>query len=150
MTKILMVCLGNICRSPLAHGILQSKLPEAQCFVDSAGTANYHSGSAPDHRSIKVAKHHNIDISQQQARQFTTHDFDVFDCIYVMDESNYDNVLQLARTNDDIEKVKLILEVDDTISNKNVPDPYYGGLSDFEKVYQLLDYASDILVSQLH
>ncbi|WP_400079460.1 low molecular weight protein-tyrosine-phosphatase [Winogradskyella sp. R77965] len=145
MTSILMVCLGNICRSPLAHGILQSKLPEDHFYVDSAGTAAYHIGNTPDKRSITVARNNDIDISTQRARQFKISDFDAFDYIYAMDQSNYTNIISLARSNKDIEKVKLFLEVNDAISNKNVPDPYYGELSDFENVYALIDDTCDIL-----
>ncbi|MGS2725879.1 low molecular weight protein-tyrosine-phosphatase [Psychroserpens sp. BH13MA-6] len=139
MTRILMVCLGNICRSPLAHGILASKLPTDHFYVDSAGTANYHVGDSPDHRSIAVAKNNGIDISAQRGRQFQVSDFDTFDYIYVMDPSNFENVVKLARNTSDIAKVKLILEMDDSITEKRVPDPYYGDLSDFEYVYELLE-----------
>lgn len=139
MTCILMVCLGNICRSPLAHGILKSKLKEANFFVDSAGTADYHIGKPPDARSIKVAKNNGLDISTQSARQFKVSDFDMFDYIYAMDRFNYDNIISLAKTNIDIEKVKLLLDINTSIANKNVPDPYYGELYDFEYVYKLID-----------
>lgn len=149
MTSILMVCLGNICRSPLAHGILESKLPKEQFYVDSAGTANYHVGDQPDHRSIAVAKTNGIDISQQRGRQFKVSDFDTFDYIFAMDQSNYNNIIDLARDSSDIAKVKLLLEIDERIENKNVMDPYYGNLSDFEAVFQLLDRACDILSRQL-
>lgn len=139
MTRILMVCLGNICRSPLAQGILQSKLKATDFHVDSAGTADYHIGKPPDYRSIKVAKNNGLDISTQRARQFKVSDFDTFDYIYPMDRSNYENIISLARTSADVEKVKLFLEHNRAIENKNVPDPYYGELSDFEHVYQLID-----------
>lgn len=149
MTSILMVCLGNICRSPLAHGILESKLPSNQFYVDSAGTANYHIGDAPDHRSIKVAKSHGIDISNQRGRQFKVSDFDTFDFIFTMDDSNYKNVLALARNTNDIAKVKCILDVDNSIENKQVPDPYYGDDLGFEHVFQLLDKACILLSKKL-
>ncbi|WP_040279951.1 low molecular weight protein-tyrosine-phosphatase [Psychroserpens damuponensis] len=149
MTSILMVCLGNICRSPLAHGLLESKLPSNRFYVDSAGTANYHVGDAPDPRSIAVAKTHNIDISKQQGRQFKVSDFDTFDYIYVMDQSNFENVIKLARNTNDMAKVKLILEVDTATLDKQVPDPYYGGNSGFENVFQLLDNATTIISLQL-
>lgn len=149
MTRILMVCLGNICRSPLAHGILQSKLPENLYYVDSAGTAAYHIGNSPDYRSIKVAKNNGLDISTQSARQFKVSDFDAFNFIYAMDHSNYTNIISLARNPEDIGKVKLLLEINTDISNKNVPDPYYGELSDFEYVYNLIDTTCNILVNQL-
>ncbi|MCD2259294.1 low molecular weight protein-tyrosine-phosphatase [Psychroserpens luteolus] len=149
MTSILMVCLGNICRSPLAHGILQSKLSQDHFYVDSAGTANYHVGDLPDRRSIAVAKSYGIDISNQRGRQFKVSDFDTFDFIYVMDQSNFDNVAKLARNNKDIAKIKLILEVDNSVNDKRVPDPYYGDISDFEHVFSLLDRACTILSKEL-
>jgi len=149
MTRILMVSLGNICLSPLAHGILHSKLNNDNFYIDSAGTAAYHIGNSPDIRSIKVAHHNGIDISTQSARQFKTSDFDTFDYIYAMDQSNYTAITSLARNNHDIEKVKLFLEVNQSVSNKNVPDPYYGDLSDFENVYNLIDKTCDLLVEVL-
>ncbi|WP_412561171.1 low molecular weight protein-tyrosine-phosphatase [Winogradskyella sp. MIT101101] len=149
MTRILVVCLGNICRSPLAHGILESKLPKDSFYVDSAGTAAYHIGNSPDHRSIKVAKTHGVDISGQSARQFRVSDFDTFDYIYAMDASNYNNIISLARNNDDIGKVKLFLEENNSVSDKNVPDPYYGDISDFEYVFDLLEATSKILSAKL-
>ena len=92
MIKVLMVCLGNICRSPLAEGILVSKVKSDEIFVDSAGTAAYHVGKLPDQRSIEVAGKYGIDITNQRARKFTVKDFDTFDYIYAMDESNYQNI----------------------------------------------------------
>lgn len=149
MTRILMVCLGNICRSPLAHGILESKLPSDDFYVDSAGTANYHVGDPPDHRSIAVAKSNGIDISYQRGRQFKVSDFDTFDHIFTMDQSNYQNVVKLARDHSDIAKVKCILDVDDNISETSVPDPYYGDYSDFEQVFFLLDTVCTTLTNKL-
>ncbi|WP_166964438.1 low molecular weight protein-tyrosine-phosphatase [Yeosuana marina] len=149
MTKILMVCLGNICRSPLAEGILRSKLPDDKYIVDSAGTANYHIGATPDKRSIAVAKKYGIDISNLKGRQFSVKDFDDFDVIYVMDESNYNNVLSLARNEHDSSKVKLILN--EVYPNKNfdVPDPYYGGEQGFENVYNMLNEACTRIADRL-
>jgi len=134
-----MVCLGNICRSPLAHGILESKLPSDKFYVDSAGTANYHVGDSPDYRSIAVAKSNGIDISNQRARQFKVSDFDTFDYIYTMDNSNYQNVIALARNSNDIIKVKCIVDADETIQETHIPDPYYGDISDFQNVYKMLE-----------
>ena len=108
MTGILMVCLGNICRSPLAHGILEAKLPTDKFKVDSAGTGDYHIGKQPDPRSIATAKAKDLDITTQKCRQFEISDFDDFDIIYVMDQSNYENVVKLARNEEDIAKVKFI------------------------------------------
>ena len=149
MTRILMVCLGNICRSPLAHGIMQSKLSEDHYYVDSAGTATYHIGNAPDKRSIAVAKQNDLDISTQSARQFKVSDFDAFDYIYAMDESNYSDIINIARNSDDIEKVKLFLEANPSIQNKNMPDPYYGGSDGFEYVFNLINETCDVLVKEL-
>jgi protein-tyrosine phosphatase len=106
-----MVCLGNICRSPLAEGILKSKLPNSKFKIDSAGTGDYHIGDLPDQRSIKVAKKYGLDIIDQRGRQFSAHDFDNFDLIYVMDESNFENVIKLARNANDIAKVNYILVI---------------------------------------
>ena len=139
--KILMVCLGNICRSPLAEGILKSKIPQDSFTVDSAGTSNYHIGELPDSRSIDLAKKHQIDITNQRGRQFITEDFDAFDLIYAMDTSNYRNIIKLARTPEDMSKVKLILDELPNYNLKDVPDPYYGGVNGFENVYQMLDLA---------
>ena len=149
MIKILMVCLGNICRSPLAHGILESKLPSDKFYIDSAGTANYHIGDPPDRRSVRVAKSHGIDISHQRGQQFKTEFFDVYDIIYVMDESNYENVIALARNSNDIAKVKLIMDEDLSNSTNYVPDPYYGDESGFEYVYNLLDQVCDKIATKL-
>ena len=108
MHKILMVCLGNICRSPIAEGVLQSKVNSDVVFVDSAGTAAYHIGNAPDKRSVNIASKYNVNLKNQKARKFTISDFDNFDTIYAMDESNYQNILKLAKNNSHTSKVKLI------------------------------------------
>lgn len=138
--KILMVCLGNICRSPLAEGILQSKVSD-NVIVDSAGTSGLHEGEKPDDRSVEVAHKYGIDIRHQRSRKFTTADFDNFDLIYVMDDSNYHNIIGLSRNDEDVKKVHLILNETASKANKNVPDPYYGGREGFENVYQMLDEA---------
>lgn len=144
-----MVCLGNICRSPLAEGILKSKTFLADTEVDSAGTAGYHVGSLPDKRSIAVAKINNVDITDQRSRKFTVHDFDEFDYIYVMDNSNYIDVVKLAKNEQDKNKVLLILNEVFPDENLDVPDPYYGGKHGFETVYKMLDQACDAIVEKL-
>ena len=149
MKKVLMVCLGNICRSPLAEGILKSKINTSKIFVDSAGTAAYHVGNLADERSIEVAKKYGIDITNQRARKFTVKDFDAFDVIYAMDESNYQNILMLARNSEDEKKVQLILNVIDVDKNASVPDPYYGGNQGFENVYKMLDEACEVIANKL-
>ncbi|NHM01148.1 low molecular weight protein-tyrosine-phosphatase [Flavobacterium difficile] len=146
--KVLMVCLGNICRSPLAEGILKAKLPN-NYIVDSAGTANYHVGSAPDKRSIAVAKKFGVDISQQKCRQITTSDFETFDYIYVMDTSNYKNVMAIAPNEEAKQKVKVILNELHPNKNLEVPDPYYGEMDGFEHVYKLLDEVCEAIAAKI-
>jgi protein-tyrosine phosphatase len=144
-----MVCLGNICRSPLAEGILKSKVDTSKVFIDSAGTGDWHVGNAPDKRSIAVGKNYNIDITNQRGRQFTIKDFDDFDFIYVMDNSNKENVLALTQNEQHIKKVKLILNEIFPDENVDVPDPYYGGDSGFENVYKMLDEACEQIAKRL-
>ena len=148
-TKILMVCLGNICRSPLAEGILASKLDSENFKIDSCGTSNYHIGEKPDKRSIEIAEKHGINISNQRAAQFKTSDFDTYDHIYAMDQSNYENILKLSRNEKDTKKVKLILDELQAETHLDVPDPYYGGKQGFEDVYQMLDKACDTIVNRI-
>lgn len=144
-----MVCLGNICRSPLAEGILQSKLNAKDFYVDSAGTAAYHVGNSPDPRSIQVAKKYGIDIHHQRARQFKTEDFLEFDMIYAMDQQNYRHICSLAKDESDINKVNLILKETNSLEDRNVPDPYYGGDDGFETVYHLLNDVCEIIATKL-
>ena len=146
--RILMVCLGNICRSPLAEGILQHKIDTQKLedwSVDSAGTGSWHVGDLPDERSIDVARKHGIDITGQCGRQFTAGDFDRFDKVLVMDSSNYQNVMKLARTDADRNKVALIMNYDRPGFNEAVPDPYWDD-NGFDKVYEMLDRATDKLI----
>ena len=147
--RILMVCLGNICRSPLAEGILREKTKDLNVHTDSAGTSAYHVDEAPDLRSIQIARTYNINISDLRGRQFSVDDFDNFDKIYVMDRSNYNNVLQLARNEEDRAKVDLILNEIEPNSNAEVPDPYYGGDQGFENVYKMLDVATDNILEKI-
>jgi protein-tyrosine phosphatase len=147
--KILMVCLGNICRSPLAEGILASKLPKDKFLIDSAGTGNWHVGKQPDERSIATAKKNGLDISNQRGRHFKQNDFDYYDYIFVMDGSNYDDVVKLAKTEDQKKKVQLILNELFPDENVDVPDPYYGLQNGFDTVYEMLDEACDILAKKL-
>ncbi|MBS9463118.1 low molecular weight phosphotyrosine protein phosphatase [Flagellimonas sp. 389] len=147
-TKVLMVCLGNICRSPLAEGILRSKVDKDKIVVDSAGTAGYHVGNPPDRRSISVAKKHGIDISLQTCRQFSKDDFNIFDFIYVMDKNNFDDVILLATSELEEKKVKLLLDEVDLNINE-VPDPYYGGTDGFENVYQMIDIACEAIAKKV-
>lgn len=147
-TKVLMVCLGNICRSPLAEGILKSKVDARNVIVESAGTAGYHVGNPPDARSIAVARKYGIQIKEQVCRKFSTTDFDTFDRIYAMDKSNYRDIMQLADSPEHQSKVRLLLsEIDG--QDREVPDPYYGGEDGFEQVFQLIDTACNEIVKRL-
>ena len=146
--KILMVCLGNICRSPLAEGIMRSKLTK-DFVVDSAGTGSWHAGELPDKRSISTAKNRGLDITNQRARQFKKSDFDIFDHIFVMDNSNYKDVLALAPNEEAKSKVKLILNELFPGKNVDVPDPYYGGQDGFENVFDMLDQACEEIARKL-
>ncbi|KGO96280.1 low molecular weight protein-tyrosine-phosphatase [Flavobacterium enshiense] len=147
--KILMVCLGNICRSPLAEGILQSKLPKEHFLVDSAGTGSWHVGQEPDKRSVLIAKNKGLDITNQRGRQIKKSDFDNFDYIYVMDISNYQDVIALAPSTEAKSKVIMILDELFPGENVDVPDPYYGGESGFEHVFMLLNEACEIIAEKL-
>ena len=140
--NVLMVCLGNICRSPLAQGIFQDLITDQNIKVDSAGTANYHTGASPDPRSIEIAAKNGIDISQQQARKFVVEDFDQFDYIYVMDHSNLQNVLRLARSDQDRAKVRLLF------GNAAIEDPYYGGKDGFSIVFDKIQKACQQILDQ--
>lgn len=146
--RVLMVCLGNICRSPMAEGILKHKAQQMglDVFVDSAGTSGWHEGEQPDDRAIEEMKQHGIDISQQRSRPFSVADFDHFDHILVMDTSNQANVLQLARNDQDSAKVKLILDYGNQVAGKSVPDPYYN--DGFDRVHELLDYACSTFLAE--
>ena len=144
-----MVCLGNICRSPLAEGILKDKTQNLDVLVDSAGTASYHVGNLPDSRSIEIANRNGIDLTDQRARQFSEKDFDNFDKIYAMDTHNYANIISLARNQSDIDKVDVILNELNPKSYDSVPDPYYGSGDGFQIVYNMLDKACDAIVGKL-
>jgi len=147
--KILMVCLGNICRSPLAEGIMQNKI-EAHGLnweVDSSGTGAYHAGELPDPRSIKVAKENNIDITNQRARQFQVDDFKNFDLILTMDATNFQNVKRLAANSEEESKIHMIMNFVTPGMNQVVPDPYYGN-DGFGDVFEMLDIACERIVEK--
>lgn len=148
-TKVLMVCLGNICRSPLAEGILKSKVDSEKIQVDSAGTGGWHVGDLPDPRSIEIAKKYGLDITDQRGKQFSTYDFEIYDHIFVMDNSNYRDVIKLAKNDSEIKKVKRILDEIFPGENVDVPDPYYGGDQGFENVYQMLDQACTVFAEKI-
>ncbi|MSP85259.1 MAG: low molecular weight phosphotyrosine protein phosphatase [Flavobacteriaceae bacterium] len=147
--KILMVCLGNICRSPIAEGIMSSKLPKNLFFIDSCGTGDWHIGSQPDIRSITVCKKNGIDISNQKCRQFTPSDFDTFDYIYAMDKNNYNDIVALSKNKIQKNKVVLILNELYPNENKDIPDPYFGMENGFDNVFEMLDSTCEIIASKL-
>lgn len=146
--KILMVCLGNVCRSPLAEGILRDKVKRAglDWEVDSAGTNGYQPGCPPHHFSQKVAKFYGIDIGEQKCRHFTKNDIDKFDTIYVMDEENYYDVQRICGEKWDPKKVDFLLNEIYPMQNRMVPDPWFGGEDGFHKVYEMIDEACEAIV----
>jgi len=146
-----MVCTGNICRSPMAEGLMQKKIQESElnAFVDSCGFESFHLGDNPDYRAIKIMKRNGIDISKHTMRLFRQQDFDDFNLICVMDQTHYRNVMRYARNESDRQKVDFIMNATDHGSNAIVPDPYYGDESDFELTYYLLDRATDAIARKL-
>jgi protein-tyrosine phosphatase len=147
--KILMVCLGNICRSPLAEGILSIKGKHLNLEVDSAGTAAYHIGKQPDIRSIEIANKYTIDLNQQRARQFSRADFDKFDIIYAMDTNNYAHLISLASNETERNKIRMILNEINPKAYQSVPDPYYGGENGFQDIYNILDKACNKIIQNI-
>ena len=140
---ILFVCLGNICRSPLAEGAARHMAAQIgwQGHLDSAGTGAWHAGNPPDSRSIAIAAEHGVDISEQKARQVTRDDFGKFDLIIAMDASNLHNLEKLRRSaNNQNDRAKLVLLLDFSLDHKgqDVPNPYYGGDDGFAHVWDLV------------
>lgn len=147
-----MVCLGNICRSPLAEGILNNELTllgKKHIVVQSAGTASFHVGEHPDNRAIKIAKKHNIDISKHKAQMFKHKMFENFDRIYVMDKSNYYDVITLSKNEIEASKVDFLLNFTNKCPNQDVIDPWYGNENDFEKVFTQLENVCSELARSL-
>lgn len=144
-----MVCLGNICRSPLAEGILTAMVDPTKYDVQSAGTGGWHVGSPPDERSIKVAAQNGIDITSQRGKQFSTYDFEIYDYIFVMDNANYKDVIKLAKNETEKKKVALILDEVFPGEQVNVPDPYYGGEKGFQQVFDMLYQSCEKIVSRI-
>ncbi|WEK36198.1 MAG: low molecular weight phosphotyrosine protein phosphatase [Candidatus Pseudobacter hemicellulosilyticus] len=148
--KILMVCLGNICRSPLAEGILQQKAAAAGLHwqVDSAGTNGYHTGQAPHRLSQKVARHNGLDISRQRARQFTSADIPEYDLVYALATDVLDEMKRIHHAAFPPGKVALLLEELYPGKNADVPDPYYGEEDGYHDVYELISKACDAIISR--
>ncbi|HRP57130.1 low molecular weight protein-tyrosine-phosphatase [Agriterribacter sp.] len=148
--KILMVCLGNICRSPLAEGIMESKIEQARLSwqVDSAGTNGYHVGEPPHRLSQKVALMHGVDISGQRARNITGNDFDEFDIIYVMAEDVADEIKWRTGKKFNPAKVKLLMNEVYPGRNMDIPDPWYGAEPGYHKVFEMINKACDKIIER--
>jgi protein-tyrosine phosphatase len=148
--KLLMVCLGNICRSPMAEGIMRERAHQRGMAleIDSAGTGNYHIGDGPDPRAVQCLKGKGIDIAPLRARQFSIDDFDAFDIIFAMDQSNYDHIIAKARHEADVSKVRMILDEHESTKGSIVPDPYFGEMDGFETVYSLVDQACEAFLDK--
>jgi protein-tyrosine phosphatase len=146
-----MVCLGNICRSPLAEGILKKKIKESNLDVEvaSTGFVPYHQGNPADRRAISTAAQFGVDLSKHKASLFSQKNFDQFDYIYVMDQANLNDVLTLARNSEDRKKVDLIMNVQYPGENKIVPDPYYEGAESFIHVFKMLENVCDAIVDKI-
>lgn len=148
--KVLIVCKGNICRSPLAHGLLDKKVAKHNLpwTIDSAGTGHWHIGKLPDERSIKVGAENDLDITYQRARQFGVEDFGLFDLIYVMDKQNYAKLSEIAPSAADMTKVMLIMNEMTPGADQDVPDPFHNGVANFYRVYKTLDEVTDRIIEK--
>lgn len=146
--KVLFVCLGNICRSPMAEGILRSKIGNRNIEIDSAGTSHFHIGEEPDHRAVHTLRKKKIDISNLRARRFDVEDFEAFDLIFAMDTQNREKILQLAQNEEHHKRVSLMLDLTFPGQDREVPDPYFGGGEGFEQVFHLLNDATQALIEK--
>jgi len=148
--RILIVCKGNICRSPLAHGLLDKKVVEYNLpwTIDSAGTGHWHIGKLPDERSIQVGAENDLDITYQRARQFSAEDFSLFDLIYVMDKQNYAKLKEMAPRVSDMDKVDLMMNEMTPGQDQDVPDPFHNGVANFYRVYKTLDEVTDCMIEK--
>ena len=146
-----MVCLGNICRSPMADGLMRKKVADhnLDVFVDSAGTGDWHVGHSPDSRMMETAKRNGVPIDELRGRQFKVKDFDEFDRIIVMDKSNFQNVRKLARDEKDTQKIEMFLDITHPGKELEVPDPYFGGEEGFQDVFDMLDAGTDVILNEL-
>jgi protein-tyrosine phosphatase len=150
LTKILFVCMGNICRSPMAEGAFRRMLEDVgladKIYIDSAGTHSYHEGSTPDMRGQAVAQSRGVDLKAIRARRIVDADFATFDYLLAMDRDNYEYLLTLCRQPEHREKIQLFLDYAPGLAEREVPDPYYGGLSGFERVMDLVEEGAEGLL----
>jgi protein-tyrosine phosphatase len=148
--KILMVCLGNICRSPLAEGILQHKVNKTglNWVVESAGTESYHVGEPPHELSQKVARLHGIEICEQRARRFTKEDFERYDKIYAMSADVLEEIKRMSRDKFNEEKIDLFLNELEPGTNRSVPDPWYGTEEGYHEVFKIIDEVCDVIIQR--
>lgn len=150
--KVLFVCMGNICRSPTAQGVFERLVTEAelsaQILSDSAGTYAYHVGEPPDRRATEAAQRRGVDLTTQQARRVTPEDFEGFDYVLAMDSSNYDDLRAICGPGH-VPKLRLFLDFAPGLGIDEVPDPYYGGTTGFERVLDLIEEAADGLLADI-
>ena len=144
-----MVCLGNICRSPMAEGIIREEFRKqgVEAQIDSAGTAAYHVGEGADSRAQAELRKYDIDISDERAQKFIPQFFHEYDLIFAMDQANYADILAQARTEEDRNKVDMLMNLAEKGKNISIPDPYYGGDEGFTKVYKMIKMAGEKLVN---
>lgn len=149
--KVLMVCLGNICRSPIAEELFRDACNQLglQVEVDSAGTANYHTGKAPDKRMIETASKFGHDISKLRARQFMSADFENFDMIFAMDEENFKDIMRLSKNEVHKKKVQRFQQFAQVADPDYVPDPYYGTMKDFEHTFNVVKQSAQLIAQKL-
>jgi len=152
MVKVLFVCMGNICRSPTAHGMFRALVEKeglSQAIeIDSAGTHAYHVGSAPDRRAQATAQERGIDISDLVARRVEPDDFDLFDFVVAMDQDNYMSLSEIC-PDQHVDKIYMFMDFADHMRTREVPDPYYGGPSGFDRVFDLVEAASEGLLQEI-
>lgn len=152
MVRVLLVCMGNICRSPLAHGVVRQRLIDAglaeRVLIDSAGTHGFHVGSPPDERAQAAALRRGIDVSDLRARRVHSRDFELFDLVLAMDEENLEALREMAAGEHHV-KIRLFMEYASGEAGRIVPDPYYGGLIGFERVLDMVEEAADGLLNRL-
>jgi len=150
--KVLFICMGNICRSPTAHGVFQALVEKEGMSdiieVDSAGTHAYHEGEPPDSRAQETARRRGFDLSTQRARRAIREDFHVYDYIVAMDQDNFHHLYRLSPEGME-EKIQLLMDYAPSFRTREVPDPYYGGTAGFERVFDMVEAAAEGLLNEI-